>query len=109
MNLELYFATPIYVKDVGTSEINAQLEQNIVNWSKKDKGVSRTNMNGWHSETDMHTKPEYKALVDILYKAQAFIYKDELLDNEPYLGNMWANINQPGGYNRPHTHPNSLW
>jgi uncharacterized protein (TIGR02466 family) len=22
---------------------------------------------------------------------------------------MWANINPPGGYNRPHTHPNSLW
>jgi uncharacterized protein (TIGR02466 family) len=22
---------------------------------------------------------------------------------------MWANINPPGGYNRPHMHPNSLW
>jgi uncharacterized protein (TIGR02466 family) len=22
---------------------------------------------------------------------------------------MWANINPPGGYNRAHTHPNSLW
>ena len=109
MNLELYFATPVYVKDVGTSEINTQLEQNIVNWSKKDKGVSRTNMNGWHSETNMHEKPEYKVLVDMLYEAQSFIYKDEILDNEPYLGNMWANINPPGGYNRPHTHPNSLW
>jgi len=109
MNRELYFATPIYVKDVGTPEFNNQLEQNIVNWSKQDKGEIKTNMNGWHSTTDMHTKPEYKMLVDLLYEAQRFIYKDELLDNEPYLGNMWANINPPGGYNRPHTHPNSLW
>ena len=109
MNLELYFATPVYVKDVGTPELNNKLEQDIINWSNQDKGLVRTNMNGWHSETDMHTKPEYKPLVDILYQAQAFIYKDELLDNEPYLGNMWANINPPGGYNRPHTHPNSLW
>ncbi len=109
MNRELYFATPVYVKDIGTPEFNAQLEQNIVNWSKQDKGVMRTNMNGWHSETNMHEKPEYKMLVDLLYEAQSFIYKDELLDNEPYLGNMWANINPPGGYNRPHTHPNSLW
>ena len=23
------------------------------------------------------------------------------------MGNMWANINPPGGYNRPHVHPNS--
>jgi len=109
MNRELYFATPIYVKDVGTPEFNAQLEQNIINWSRQDKGVQKTNVNGWHSPTDMHLKPEYKMLVDILYQAQQFIYKDESLDNEPFLGNMWANINPPGGYNRAHTHPNSLW
>jgi uncharacterized protein (TIGR02466 family) len=109
MNRELYFATPIYVKDVGTPEFNAQLEQNIINWSRQDKGVQKTNVNGWHSPTDMHEKPEYKMLVDILYQAQQFIYKDESLDNEPFLGNMWANINPPGGYNRAHTHPNSLW
>jgi uncharacterized protein (TIGR02466 family) len=109
MNRELYFATPIYVKDVGTPEFNAQLEQNIINWSRQDKGVQKTNVNGWHSPTDMHEKPEYRMLVDILYQAQQFIYKDELLDNEPFLGNMWANINPPGGYNRAHTHPNSLW
>jgi uncharacterized protein (TIGR02466 family) len=66
-------------------------------------------MNGWHSQDDMHTKPEYKTLVDVLYSAQNHIYKEELLNNEPFLGNMWANINPPGGYNRPHTHPNSLW
>jgi uncharacterized protein (TIGR02466 family) len=109
MNRELYFATPIYVKDVGTPEFNAQLEQNIINWSRQDKGVQKTNVNGWHSPTDMHEKPEYKMLVDLLHQAQHFIYNDELLDNEPFLGNMWANINPPGGYNRAHTHPNSLW
>jgi uncharacterized protein (TIGR02466 family) len=109
MNRELYFATPIYVKDIGTPEFNAQLEQNIINWSRQDKGVQKTNVNGWHSPTDMHLKPEYKMLVDLLHQAQHFIYNDELLDNEPFLGNMWANINPPGGYNRAHTHPNSLW
>ena len=109
MNRELYFATPVYVKDIGTPEFNTQLEQNIINWSRQDKGVQKTNVNGWHSPTDMHLKPEYKMLVDLLHQAQHFIYNDELLDNEPFLGNMWANINPPGGYNRAHTHPNSLW
>ena len=102
MNRELYFATPIYVKDVGTPEFNARLEQNIINWSNQDKGLTRTNMNGWHSTDDMHTKPEYKELVDLLFQAQFHIYKDQNLDSEPFLGNMWANINPPGGYNRPH-------
>jgi hypothetical protein len=54
MNRELFFATPIYVKDVGTPELNQKLENNIIAWSKQDKGLNKTNMNGWHSTTDMH-------------------------------------------------------
>jgi uncharacterized protein (TIGR02466 family) len=109
MNRELFFATPIYVKDIGTQEFNTQLEKNIINWSNQDKGITITNVNGWHSTTDMHHKPEYKMLVDLLYQAQLDIYKQELLDNEPFLGNMWANINPPHGYNKSHMHANSLW
>ena len=37
------------------------------------------------------------------------VFKEEWLDKEPRLGNMWANINYKGGYNRPHIHPNSLF
>ena len=109
MNRELYFATPIYVADVGSIEFNNELERNIINWANNDKGLVRTNMKGWHSTDDMHVKPEYKGLVDLLFSAQYDIYKDQNLDSEPFLGNMWANINPPGGYNRPHMHPNSLW
>ena len=29
--------------------------------------------------------------------AQKTIYDQEHLDSEPVLGNMWANINPPGG------------
>ena len=109
MNRELCFATPVYIKDVGTPEYNKYLEEKIIAWSKQDKGVVKTNVNGWHSETDMHEKLEYKHLVEELYIAQEEIYKDECLDNGPHLGNMWANINYKGGFNRPHIHPNSLW
>ena len=38
------------------------------------------------------------------------VYEQEHLDSQnQYLGNMWANINPPGGMNRAHQHPNSLW
>ena len=37
------------------------------------------------------------------------IWKEEWLDREPVLGNMWANINPQGGYNAPHIHANSLF
>jgi uncharacterized protein (TIGR02466 family) len=109
MNRELFFPTPIYIKDVGTAEFNKKLEQDILNWMNQDKGIQRTNVNGWHSPSNMADKPEYKDLVKMLFEMQFEIYQEEHLDSEPFLGNMWANVNPPGGFNRTHIHPNSLW
>jgi|TARA_R100001443_G_scaffold108633_3_gene119259 uncharacterized protein (TIGR02466 family) len=106
---ELYFPTPIYVLDINDKSINEQLEKDILNWYNNDKGINRTNISGWHSTTDMHEKPEYQRLVNALYQAQNKIYIEEHLDSEPFLGNMWSNINPKGAMNRSHIHPNSLW
>ena len=32
------------------------VEKHILDWSNQDKGVSKTNVNGWHSQTDMNHK-----------------------------------------------------
>ena len=109
MNRELFFPTAIYIAELQDLNLNPELEKNIIAWSNKDKGLSRTNVDGWHSQTNMNELPEYKKLVDVLYEAQRTIYEQEHLDSEPYLGNMWANINPPGAMNRAHMHPNSLW
>ena len=106
---ELHFPTPIYILDIKDPNLNVQLEKDILHWMNQDKGVTRTNVKGWHSPTNMHTKPEYARLVNALHEAQNKIYDEEHLDSEPFLGNMWANINPPGGMNRAHIHPNSLW
>ena len=106
---ELHFPTPIYIADIAHPTLNQELEKDIIAWSNKDKGMVRTNIKGWHSKTDMHQKPEYQKLVNMLYEAQRTIYDQEHLNSEPVLGNMWANINPPGGMNRAHQHPNSLW
>ena len=107
MITEGFFPTLIHAKDVKLD--NELFEKEIIEWSKQDKGLQKTNVNGWHSETNMHTMEPFKTLVDELYKMQHEIYKQEWLDKEPILGNMWANINYPGGYNRSHIHPNSLF
>jgi uncharacterized protein (TIGR02466 family) len=104
---EQFFPTTVYGKDLQLD--NNTLSQHIINWSQQDQGVKKTNMNGWHSTTDMHLKKEYQVLVDELYKMQHEIYQEEWLDRRPMLGNMWANINYSGGYNRPHIHPNCLF
>ena len=107
---EYFFPTIIYIKDLpNANELNTYLEKQIIEWSNQDKGVNKTNMNGWHSQTDMNHKKEYEPLIKELFQMQNEIIQEEYLDMEPRLGNMWANINPPGGYNNSHIHPNSLF
>ena len=109
MHRELLFPTPVYIADIEHPTLNQNLEKDIIAWSKEDKGIKRTNVKGWHSTTNMHERPEFKKLVNMLYACQKTIYEQEYYESEPVLGNMWANINPPGGMNRAHQHPNSLW
>lgn len=104
---EAFFPTFIYAEDFNL-DINFLANQ-IIEWSKKDEGLIKTNVKGWHSKTHMHTIPVFKPLVDELYRMQREIYKEEFLAREPKLGNMWANINYKGALNRPHVHANSLF
>ena len=84
---EQFFPTTIYGKDV---KLDNQLFANeIVEWSKRDPGVKKTNRNGWHSTTEMHKIPVFQPLVNELF--------------------IMMNDIPPGGYNAPHIHPNSLF
>ena len=107
MIIEKFFPTIVYGKDIQLD--NNKMEQDIINWSNQDPGVSKTNYKGWHSTTDMANKPEYQQLVKELLKMQEEIFDNEHLDRSSRLGNMWANINPPGGMNQPHIHPNALF
>ena len=110
MITEYHFPTQIYIKDIPNAiSLNQYLEQKILQWSQQDKGVSKTNAGGWHSTTDMNTKEEYNDLTRELFAMQNEIFAKEKLTLKPVLGNMWANINYPGNFNRPHIHPNALF
>ena len=110
MITEYHFPTPVYIQEIPNAvELNQNLEQKIIQWSQQDKGVSKTNAGGWHSTTDMNRKEEYNVLTKEVFAMQYEIFKKEFLTQKPVLGNMWANINYPGCYNRPHIHPNSLF
>ena len=100
---EQFFPTTIYAKDVQLD--NDLFTREVVRWSNEDQGIKRTNMNGWHSHTDMHKIPVFKPLVDELFKMQFEVFNEEHLDREPVIGNMWANINPPGGFMLAHMFP----
>ena len=104
---EEFFPTSVFGKDIKLD--NDKLAQDIVNWSNQDQGVQKTNYKGWHSTTDMASKPEYQHLVNEIKIMCKDVFKEEWLDREPVLGNMWANINPKDGLNQPHIHPNSLF
>ena len=104
---EEFFPTSVFGKDIQLD--NNKLAQDIINWSNQDPGVAKTNVKGWHSTTDMATKPEYQPLINELMIMSKDVFKEEWLDREPVLGNMWANINPKEGSNQPHIHPNSLF
>ena len=107
---EYFFPTIIYIKDLPNPEgLNSYLEKHIIEWSNQDKGVNKTNVNGWHSQTDMNHRKEYEPLIKELFTMQNEVTQEEHLDIKAKLGNMWANINPPGGYNQSHLHPNSLF
>ena len=111
MNREILFPTPIYMKMVkDPKKMNKYLYPLIKAWSKKDETEYKTNAGGgWHSPTDMNFKKEYKPLADELFAMQDEIFKDYGMEPKPGLGNMWANINYPGSYNKQHIPPNSQW
>ena len=111
MNREILFPTPIYFKMVKDYQaMNKHLFKHIKAWSKKDKSEEKTNAGGgWHSPTDMNKKKEYEPLTDELFTMQEEIFKDFGMEPKPGLGNMWANINYPGSYNKQHMHPNASW
>ena len=111
MITEYHFPTPVYIKDLPNAvQLNQYLEQQIIKWRQADqKGVKKTNVNGWHSKTNMNQKEEYNVLTKELFAMQDEIFAKEYLTQRPVLVNMWANINYLGAYNRPHLHPNALF
>ena len=68
MITEEFFPTLIHAEDVKLD--NQQLANDIIAWSKQDKGVKKTNMNGWHSQTNMHEMPQFKLLVAELFQIE---------------------------------------
>ena len=62
MNRELFFPTAIYIAELQDLNLNPELEKNIIAWSNKDKGLSRTNVDGWHSQTKMIQELQHQCL-----------------------------------------------
>lgn len=96
--------------------INSALLDEIAQRQGNEQGISRSNRNGWHSESDffVRTEPAHVELSQAIHAAarDATARISGKGANVVGIGmqiNGWINVNPPGAYNVPHGHPGSFW
>ena len=78
-NKEQYFPTNVYVKDILDGQLLRDLKKYILDRSGKEEGFKRSNVKGWHSQTNFHESPHCDKLKQELYKMHEDIFIEEQL------------------------------
>ncbi|NNF17843.1 MAG: hypothetical protein HKN70_13955 [Gammaproteobacteria bacterium] len=109
------FSTPILQATPADHErLDAALLKNIAAERARSPGINRSNLGGWHSDTNMAQwgGPASQTLAEFA----AATAGGHMSDIEPagkrqfnWVIEMWANVNQPGDANQVHCHPGCFW
>lgn len=77
------------------------------------KGLQRSNVNGWHSDTNMLEWGGLAAKVlsdrAIAMAKRISAFSEATHDDFSWWCQMWANVSTPGASNHLHIHPGNLW
>ncbi len=90
-----------------------ELEQHIRENRAEAEGLSRSNIGGWHSDTDMlqwggeAANRLAESAINIAKRMSHF--QEASPEAYDWQLRMWANVTPPGGLNQPHAHPGNLW
>jgi len=113
--IEMLWTTPILHKVCdGYQKSNKELEDQINQVFLSNKGVSKSNVGGWHSEEDLlkwgggGVKWLQSWIVNSVGSLSSAISGGESYQGKLEL-NAWANVNTYGNYNNIHTHPACAW
>ncbi|MEE4379596.1 MAG: TIGR02466 family protein [Candidatus Competibacteraceae bacterium] len=111
------FATPITnYRFPDADALNKTLQQLILQREQSHSGVSRSNVGGWHSSTDLfewdsdcvrELRDRLQTYVQALCRAVA--RNPEEPADSTFRLEGWANILRHGQYNSLHSHPNAFW
>jgi uncharacterized protein (TIGR02466 family) len=72
---------------------------------------NRSSVNGWHSQLDLHTRPEFRRFVELMNRAAATVIqfqKWDLTRITPVITECWAVVNGKYGSNQFHRHPHAI-
>ncbi|PCJ26878.1 MAG: hypothetical protein COA96_04420 [SAR86 cluster bacterium] len=109
-----FFETPVaYTKLKGGETLMASLKASIRSKRLVDPGLVRSNIGGWHSDTDMlfWGGPAATKLAEtaINIAKRMTHFQDSDVENYNWVARMWANVTSKGGLNHMHAHPGNLW
>lgn len=108
------FETPmLHGQLVEAASLNAELAAAIAAEREHDKGIQRSNLNGWHSNTDMlkwggdAAKRLAKTAIEQAQSISHFEGRNR--GTVQWSARMWANVSPPGALNMSHVHTSVLW
>jgi len=112
------FATPLSMYDLpGMDEVNRDLTARLVSESTSRPSVNRSNVGGWHSQSDLALRPEASFRTLIQHVAARVRETVDALARERSQGlppmrmgvHAWAMVMRNGNYTIPHDHGDAHW
>lgn len=109
-----FFETPVvYSRLKDADNLIQDLESAIHSNMKISEGLQRSNVGGWHSDTNMLNWGGSAAtkLADTAIKICKRLshFQDASVDDYDWSVRMWANVTSHGGMNQAHAHPGNIW
>lgn len=109
-----FFETPVaYARLKDSEALLQELENTIMRKRISSEGVTRSNIGGWHSNTDMLKwggEAAQKVAESAINLAKRMSHFEEgSPDDYDWPVRMWANVTEQGGLNHLHAHPGNLW
>ena len=108
-----FFPTPVIMDELeGAEDLNRELEPAIVDQRQRDSGLKLSNRGGWQSKRDF---PQWGGDAGRRVIEYAVRLATENTGHAPtrpppnWSVDVWANINESGGFNMPHIHGGTYW
>jgi uncharacterized protein (TIGR02466 family) len=113
----MIFGTPIVAYPWPDSDVlNGELGTLILEAEQRSDGMHRSNVGGWHSDTDFFKWDAgcVRLLQQRIQQITVSLTKQITLTPEGprsfnYRLDGWANVSRRGNYNTVHNHPNCVW
>jgi uncharacterized protein (TIGR02466 family) len=108
------FGTPVVSFDLpDAGRVNEELRRVVLRRRESDRGVVRSNVNGWHSSEDfIEWGGEGARMVSAAFAQICGALTEPPPQSEHDVGwiiRMWANASEAGASNQLHCHPGAFW